>query len=270
MAQDKFVVPEGNKVPEHWYRNSWEEKARENPLYAVMTTPDLLDADPEAFEARHLEPFFAKGQRVFDEHIAPVIALAGVEKSAAHVTDYGCGMGRVLRAVHRAGFACSGIDISPTMLRHARTLVPEVTDLHTLDASGRSGIAGGKATTVFSFAVVKHIARLSEFVQAVREICRVLCPRGTLALNVNSQDFEAGMSKSPERTENYESYSLHFRPGERKPYKRREYTTWSGVYIGIDPLRDMLAEHGVEVLRVYHHDIKKPQGLWVIGKKQAE
>ncbi|MBI4605235.1 MAG: hypothetical protein HY721_25005 [Planctomycetes bacterium] len=61
MAGGRFKVPEGQKVPEHWNTSSWEEKARENPLYAVMTTPDLLDADPESFSAEHLAPFFAKG-----------------------------------------------------------------------------------------------------------------------------------------------------------------------------------------------------------------
>lgn len=274
-TQRKLVIAEGKNVPAHWYLNSWEEKARENPLYAVMTTPDLLDADPEKFSQEHLRPFFEKGRRVFEKHVLPCIDRAGFLKNEVFLVDYGCGCGRVLRAIVEDRFRCAGVDISETMLRHCKRLVPEVGSLHALDANNRCDLPDGAATTVFSFAVLKHIPALSVYERAVAEVCRVLRPGGTLALNVNSQDFISGGVipcdlKSAERTENYETYSLHFEAGSRKPYRKRTYSTWSGVYIGIHRLREILERGAVETVDVYHHNLEKPQGIWVIGKKSGE
>lgn len=265
----KFDLLEGQNVPEHWYQNSWEEKARENPLFAVMTTPDLIDADPENFTEAHLGPFFEKGKRVFVDHVKPAIELSAFEKNESLLVDYGCGVGRVLRAVVEAGYACAGVDISATMLHHCRRLAPGVKSLHLLDENKRCDLESECATVVFSFAVVKHIARLAEFSIAVAEMCRLLKPRGILALNVNCQDFIGGDLARPERTENFETHSLHYAPGAGRPYKKRVYSTWSGVHIGFEPLKQLLQAGGVEVLKTYYHTAKKPKGIWVIGRKRG-
>ncbi len=60
---------------------------------------------------------------------------------------------------------------------------------------------------------------------------------------------------------------MNFRPGEPEPYKRRENSTWSGVYIGYDRLIRCLAQGSVRPLKTYHHTLKKPQGIWVIARK---
>ncbi len=268
MSQQRFVFRQGQNVPDHWYENSWEEKAKENPLYAVMTTPNLLDADSESFSEEHLRPFFEKGRVVFASHVQPRIEQAGFPAEETFIVEYGCGVGRVLKAIVEAGLPCAGIDIAPTMLRHCARLVPGVRSLSGLDADGRSELSDGCATTVFSFAVLKHISRLSEDSRAVAEICRLLRPGGTLALNVNTQDFLGGNLRKPERTVNEETRSLHFHRWRLKPYRQRKYTTWSGVHIGIRTLRRLLAAGGVKVLELYYHDPKKLKGIWVVGRKR--
>ncbi|SNR66839.1 Methyltransferase domain-containing protein [Humidesulfovibrio mexicanus] len=260
-------IKPGQVVPEHWTSNDWEEKARENPLYAVMTTPDLIEADAENFSPEMLESFFAKGQRVFAKHIAPRIPLVRTGADTPYMVEYGCGMGRILKAVLEAGHPCSGIDISPTMLRHCRDLVPGVRSLHLLDENNRCDLDDACADVVFSFAVLKHIHRLSIYACAVDEMLRVLKPGGLLMLNVNCQDFERTGFDNPHRTENFEEYSLHFEPGKDKPYQRRAYTTWSGVYIGYDWLKHRLDNGGVSVLDTYYHTLKKKQGIWLVGTK---
>jgi hypothetical protein len=72
---------------------------------------------------------------------------------------------------------------------------------------------------------------------------------------------------NPGRTENYETYSLHWRPGESESYKRHKQNTWSGVYIGFDNLTSYLLEANVEVIKVYYHNPKKLRAIWVIGRK---
>jgi SAM-dependent methyltransferase len=266
-------MTEKNKlnVPEHWFSNSWEEKAQENPLFAVMTTPDLKDSDCESFTQEELERFFAKGVRVYNKHIKPCVDLMDLPKEKHHIIEYGCGIGRILKAVHEDGYRVSGIDISPTMLKHARNLVPGIDGLFLLDDEGRSSMECDLASLVFSFAVVKHIAKLSLYKQAIDEMCRVLRPGGVLALNVNCLDFtyQFGNMEKRDRTENHEEYSLHYKEGSDVHYTKHVQSTWSGVYIGYENLLTMLDENHIQVSKTYHHIASKLKGIWVIGAKST-
>lgn len=259
----------GVKIPEHWSDISWEEKAKENPLFAVMTTEDVADAPPEDFDEKHLAPFMAKGERVFAKDVEPLLKRIGGPKENIVVAEYGCGVGRILKPVYEAGYRTFGIDISETMLRHCRTIAPGVQDLYLLNTDGSSGAPGASADLVFSFAVVKHISVLSNYIKAIDEICRILKPGGILALNVNCEDFQHGDIETPARTENFENYSLHYRLGEDKPYQTHRQDNWTGVYIGHHKLLDLLAERGVTIERRYYQNMKKLRGIWYIGAKSA-
>ena len=57
------------ELPKHWKASTWEEKARENPLFAVQSMPGMADAPPEGFTPELLEAFFKKGRLIFDQHI---------------------------------------------------------------------------------------------------------------------------------------------------------------------------------------------------------
>ena len=109
----------GVKIPEHWSDISWEEKAKENPLFAVMTTEDVADAPPENFDEKHLGPFMAKGERVYAKDIEPLLKRLPGPKEKIVVAEYGCGVGRILKPVYEAGYQTFGIDISETMLKHS-------------------------------------------------------------------------------------------------------------------------------------------------------
>lgn len=256
------------KIPEHWGDISWEEKAKENPLFAVMTTEDVADASADNFDPTHLEPFLAKGRRVYEGDIKPLLTRIDGAPSDIVVAEHGCGVGRILLPISEDGYKCVGIDISETMLKHCRTIAPKVTDLHLLDANGRSAVSDDSVDLLFSFAVVKHIAKLSNFVTAIDEMCRVLKPGGILALTVNTEDFQHGDIETPYRTVNEETHSLHFRPGEKKPYSIHNQDNWSGVYIGHHLLMDLLEARGISIERRYYLNKKKLRGVWYIGAKR--
>jgi SAM-dependent methyltransferase len=253
-----------DNVPKHWTQSTWEEKAKENPLFAVMTMPEMADASAQAFDEQHLETFFAKGEALFSAHVAPLIATAG---GPGLVVEYGCGAGRILKAVTGAGHRAAGIDISPTMLEHCRALVPEAQSLHCLDEAGRTDLPDACARVVYSYAVVQHIASLASYVRAIDEMCRVLGPGGVLGVQVNCEDFVSGDFGRPDRTENFEDHSLHYRAGEAKPYRRHDQNNWSGVYVGDDTLVRLLQQWGVGVERRYYHNPKKLRAVWYVCRK---
>lgn len=256
-------------IPEHWHENSWDDKAKENPLFAVMTTPNYHDSGTkiEDFTQEELDFFFEKGRRVW--HSIVKLHLEHVE-SGPHdpvIVEYGCGMGRVIKAVREDGYRVSGIDISPTMLEYARNFVPEAEELSALDEKGRSTLKDESADLVFSFAVLKHIHSLESYAAAMNEILRIIKPGGVLVLNVNSQDFIHGSFETPGRTVHFENYSEHYKFDEEKPYRVRKYMTWSGIYISYDWLKEQIEKADFEIVDRFHHTPKKLQGIWVVAKK---
>jgi hypothetical protein len=97
---------------------------------------------------------------------------------------------------------------------------------------------------------------------------RVMKPGAVLLLNFNCEDFIHGSFENPGRTINREKKSEHFRFGEKRPYKVRKYSTWSGVYMSYDRLAEKLQSGGLEILERFHHTLKKPQGIWVVARKR--
>jgi len=251
-----------NAIPRHWKTNSWEDKARENPLYAVMSTPEMEDAGAESFDASHLRLFFEKGRVLARRLVDPFIADV---PASGLVVEYGCGAGRILNALVEQGIDCAGIDISPTMLGHCARLVPGVRSLHLLDANGRSDLPDACARLVFSYAVVQHIDRLSAYEAAIGEMCRLLRPGGRLVLQLNCEDYALARDGVFGRTENFEEHSLHYAPGCEEPALHRQ-STWSGVYIGRARLVQRLARDGVEALEIEPFN-PKARSVLVVGRR---
>lgn len=250
-------------VPDHWKTNSWEEKAQENPLYAVMTMPEMEDAGVKEFSEQHLHLFFEKGRKLADKLVMPSLASA---PKFGLVVEYGCGAGRILNALVERDIRCAGIDISQTMLNHCRKLVPGVNSLHCIDNEGMVPLSNGCARLVCSYAVVQHIDKLSSYEMAVSEMSRLLAPMGQLVLQVNCEDFTLASNGQLGRTENFEEHSIHYPPGSTKGVVHRN-TTWSGVYIGFDYLTNLLAQNNVRVTGTVPFSDKKPRAIVVFGSK---
>ncbi|HET6232292.1 MAG TPA: class I SAM-dependent methyltransferase [Longimicrobiaceae bacterium] len=99
--------------------------------------------------------------------------------TAAPVADVGCGPGHVAAYLHAQGVSVRGIDLSSAMVRHARTLFPEIPfdtgDVIAIDA-GDGSWAGAVA-----FYSLIHLPR-GEMAAALRELHRVLRPDAPLVL----------------------------------------------------------------------------------------
>jgi SAM-dependent methyltransferase len=242
------------EIPRHWKRTSWEEKARENPLFAIQTSDQMSAAPADDFPPELVASLFDRGRRIFRENLAPLLTGGEV------VFEYGCGAGRVLNAALEAGHRALGADISPTMVEHCRRLVPaaEVCPLQ----DGRSAFPDACADFVFSFAVLQHIARLSDYLTALNEAARVLRPGGVMTLHLPCEDWADGG-----RTENFEDHSVHYRPDESEPWRTHRQDQVSGVRIGRRLLVRSLAERGVQIDSWRGHSPDKPWTAWASGQK---
>lgn len=93
--------------------------------------------------------------------------------------DMGCGPGQIARYLYERGAQVIGVDLSPAMVELARTLTPEVEffqgNMLALDVPNESW--GGIA----AFYAIVHMPR-EKMIDALRELHRVLVPRGILLL----------------------------------------------------------------------------------------
>ncbi|HEX2218047.1 MAG TPA: class I SAM-dependent methyltransferase [Gemmatimonadales bacterium] len=264
-------------------RLTWEEKARRNPLWAVMSVDEFAqaDADPSSWTPEQLSLFFDKGRALFEIYLRPSLERAQMVPGRAVVVEYGSGMGRILRAVHSAGYRCAGVDISETMLAHSRRLVPQVTDLHLLRPNGSVPLPDASADYVYSYAVLQHIARASLVARAVGEMCRILKPGGLLRLQFQPGSMPFGWApRAGSKALNFENSSLLFRWVRlqkrwqvptwipRLPLIRLyRHTNWGGVPLRWQTMRDLLRSGGVRLLSLERDPAAEWNSVWLLGKK---
>ncbi len=98
----------------------WEEIGRTNPYFGVLTDPRFRS---EGLDAAALADFFRTGE----EGVAQ--AAAGLRNrypdfAPQSALDFGCGVGRLTRALARLTNDAFGVDVSDSMLAEARRNVP--------------------------------------------------------------------------------------------------------------------------------------------------
>jgi SAM-dependent methyltransferase len=259
---------------------SWEEKAKKNPLYGVMSANETFaekDADPAKWTKADLEIFYEKGRLLFDTFIRPVLLRADIKPKGAFVVEYGSGLGTILKAVKAAGYDCAGIDISATMLGFSRQVVPEVTKLYCLDDKGRSEMATACADMVFTRAVMQHIKDLSNVRTAISEMARILKPGGYLKMHFRSLStlpFTGAPITQRNRVLNGENRSaiIHFATRPWLPVTLPvlgvvKHTNWVGVPLSIQNVKRFFKENGLELLGLEKDIGGKDRFYWALARK---
>jgi SAM-dependent methyltransferase len=262
---------------------NWEKKAQINPLFAVMSHENFKTKSQKVSDwtKKDLELFFIKGQRIFDFFLFPIIRRLNLTKDTAYIVEYGSGMGRVLKAIYKSGYKCAGIDISPTMLKNSRKIVPEINDLYVLNKDGRCKIKDNVADIVFSWAVLQHVSKLSQVRIAISEMCRILKPGGVLKIQYYSPDNPIDPLTNDQYISvvNHEDYTIHrpILPDVLKntilkvmKYTRPNkitHTNWLGVPISYKNIIKFLKENKVKV-KGFEKDISHNNWVWVTGEKE--
>lgn len=96
------------------------------------------------------------------------------------ICDMGCGPGQAAGYLHSLGTAVCGVDLSPEMVRQARTLHPDI-PFRQGDMLALAGVADDSYGGIAAFYAIVNLPRAS-VVGALRELRRVLRPSGALLL----------------------------------------------------------------------------------------
>jgi demethylmenaquinone methyltransferase/2-methoxy-6-polyprenyl-1,4-benzoquinol methylase len=106
-------------------------------------------------------------------------------KPGQTVLDVGCGAGRAVLALNKAGYTMTGIDLSLPMLKAGRTLSPPArlggANLLNLPFAGGSFEAG-----LMFFGALQHIRGQGNRQQALTEMARVTQSGGVLILGLDN------------------------------------------------------------------------------------
>ncbi|MGN6519441.1 MAG: class I SAM-dependent methyltransferase, partial [Dokdonella sp.] len=164
-------------------RRVWETLGREDPLWAVLSHADKRGRRWD------LDEFLATGRLEVGAQLAMLFAR-GYPRGRELALDFGCGAGRLTRALAAHFGRAVGIDVSSSMVDTARRLNADVANVefHRNASTRIEGIADASVDFVFSHITLQHIpADLAA--GYVEEFFRILAPGGVAAFQfVDSHD----------------------------------------------------------------------------------
>ena len=157
----------------------WDQLAEEDSLWAILAEPGREGRRWE------LDEFFATGER----EIETVLSIAeglGRPVRRERALDFGCGVGRLTRALARRFANAVGVDVSPEMVRQASELNAELGNCEFVanvsDDLGRFDDA--YFDFVYSNKVLQHMPSSELACAYVREFQRVVRPDGLVVFQL--------------------------------------------------------------------------------------
>jgi SAM-dependent methyltransferase len=161
-------------------RRDWDELAEEDPLYAILS-------DDARNRGGHweLDEFFATGEREIERVLAQAGALDR-PRSRERALDFGCGVGRLTRALAATFDEAVGVDISPVMVERAQRLNADRPNMvfETNVAPDLRLFADSSFDFVYSSKVLQHVPTAHLACTYVREFVRVARPGGLVVFQL--------------------------------------------------------------------------------------
>jgi ubiquinone/menaquinone biosynthesis C-methylase UbiE len=176
------------------HRRDWEELGTLDPLWAVATDPS------RKFRRWVDQEFFQTGQHVVDEVLERARRL-GYPAVYGSALDFGCGVGRLTRALATRFERCEGVDIATSMVATAERLNSDRPNCRFSLNTGVDLRRFGDRSfdLVISIIVLQHLPRTADMESYVHEFVRVLRPGGLLVFQVPSRLPIAARAQLPMR-----------------------------------------------------------------------
>jgi ubiquinone/menaquinone biosynthesis C-methylase UbiE len=163
------------------HQQDWNDLAELDPLWAILQAP----------AKRHgrwdIQEFLESGKRQIGDTIEHG-ALLGYPRGHESALDFGCGVGRLTRALDDSFESCVGVDVAPAMIEQARRLNADRPSCSfVLNARDDLEFAADRSFDfVYSDIVLQHIPSRAMVERYVFEFARILRPGGLLVFQLPS------------------------------------------------------------------------------------
>ncbi|MEW6156974.1 MAG: class I SAM-dependent methyltransferase [Verrucomicrobiota bacterium] len=161
------------------HQRDWEDLGRLDPFWAILSEPE------RQFGRWELEEFFRTGEREIALLLEDAERL-GIPKERKLALDFGCGAGRLTRALAKRFERCLGVDISEPMLARARELNAQFANAEFLQnfAPHLQAIGPREFDFIYTHLVFQHLPKASLVLGYIVEFLRLLKPQGLLVFQV--------------------------------------------------------------------------------------
>lgn len=160
-------------------QRNWDSLGQADPLWAILAYPQMHGNKWSPQE------FFATGEEWLAGYLAKVERLGLLPQRRERAMDFGCGAGRLTRALAGRFAHADGVDVAPSMIELARgfhTDDPRVS-FHLNDRADLRLFADDSFDAIVSIIVLQHLP--PELTAGyLREFVRVLRPGGVALFTV--------------------------------------------------------------------------------------
>jgi len=156
----------------------WDALADANAAWAVRTRPEHIDALAGP-------AFFASGAEEVERVLAYLVEHFG-PLPAGEALDFGCGLGRLSRALASRYDRVLGLDVSPAMIARARSLNEHVEHCSFAVNATRDlrQLADSRFALVLSLIALQHVSPPRAIRSYIREFVRVAQPGGLIVFQL--------------------------------------------------------------------------------------
>jgi ubiquinone/menaquinone biosynthesis C-methylase UbiE len=160
----------------------WNELAELDPFFAVVSRPG------KRFGGWDTSEFFATGTRQVTTLMARIEPL-GHPRERSRALDFGCGLGRLTRALGAEFQHCVGVDISERMVEQAQQLNADVSGVSFVvnSADDLRMFSDGEFDLVYSSIVLQHVPDRRAIESYIADFCRILRPGGLAVFQLPSR-----------------------------------------------------------------------------------
>jgi len=163
------------------HRRDWNHLGRVDPLWAIFTRRD------KRLGRWDLDEFFLTGAQDVGQ-VMEVSTALGYPRRRDKALDFGCGVGRLTRALASHFGHCCGLDISDSMITRAQELNRSVQNCSFVlnDRDDLQLFADDSFDMIYTKWVLQHLPNADHIISYIRELVRLLRPDGLLVFQVRT------------------------------------------------------------------------------------
>lgn len=234
------------------HKRNWEDLGKLDPLWAICTLRD------RQYGRWSVDDFFRTGKEDLDELMKCVDKLDWPARRDVAL-DFGCGVGRLTRALAGYFKQCYGVDISDNMINQARELNREFTNCEfVVNAEDRLPMfPDNRFDLIYSKVVLQHLPSRSLIKQYLAEFVRILRPDGLLVFQARTR-LTVKAWLQPRRRWYVLLRSMGFQ--EKFLYEKLRLNPMKMTDIPEAEVKACLQDNGAEVIRTEHYTVSSGDG----------